>query len=568
MALSLEPFGQKSYYLEVQYSDSNFINKRAQKSQKVFNSQKAINDELQQIIFTLYDNGYLTASVDSLVCDSSLCYARIYTGIKYHFSEVGIGTSHSITEILPNLKLQSLGGKIVSPSAIQSVFDDIITTCENNGYPFVSVGFENLNIVDDTIYADLKADLGKWIVFDSLIIKGSSKVKPVFMHNYLDVKKGKPYNEGKLQSISGKVADIPFLNEIKPAEIDFVEDKANIYLYLDKKRASQFDGFLGIAPDNVSTGKVLLTGELNLKLVSVINRGEEFSLNWRKLEPQSQDLRLNIMYPYLFSTPFGIDYSFKLFKKDTTYLNLINKIALRYHFGSGHYLATFLESFVSSLLNTNGFDDIIELPEFADIKTTSYGVDYARSILDYRYNPMKGINFLAGASMGRKTIKENPDINPEVYDNLNLVNNIYKANLLFEGYIPIYKNLIFVNGIRAAYLDNENLFTNELYRIGGLRTLRGFDEESIYASTFAIINIEARYLFERNSFVSLFWNGGWYESDIVSSYYSDKPWGFGAGISFESSAGIFSLYYALGKQSGNPIDLKQAKIHFGYTSLF
>jgi hemolysin activation/secretion protein len=170
--------------------------------------------------------------------------------------------------------------------------------------------------------------------------------------------------------------------------------------------------------------------------------------------------------------------------------------------------------------------------------------------------------------MGRKKIKENPDINPEVYDSLNLTNSIYKASLLFEGYIPLYKNLVLTSGIRAAYIDNENLFTNELYRIGGLRTLRGFDEESLYASAFTIINIEARYLFERNSFVSLFWNGGWYESEIVSSYNSDKPWGFGAGISFDSQAGIFSLYYALGKESGNPIDLKKAKIHFGYTSLF
>ncbi|MCC6690169.1 MAG: hypothetical protein IT235_01425, partial [Bacteroidia bacterium] len=48
----------------------------------------------------------------------------------------------------------------------------------------------------------------------------------------------------------------------------------------------------------------------------------------------------------------------------------------------------------------------------------------------------------------------------------------------------------------------------------------------------------------------------------------DTPYGFGAGTSFETKAGIFSLDYALGSQLGNPIYLKSGKIHFGIVSYF
>jgi hypothetical protein len=48
----------------------------------------------------------------------------------------------------------------------------------------------------------------------------------------------------------------------------------------------------------------------------------------------------------------------------------------------------------------------------------------------------------------------------------------------------------------------------------------------------------------------------------------DRPLSFGAGISFETKAGIFNLTYALGKQLNNPIILRAAKIHFGIVSLF
>ncbi|MCX6181458.1 MAG: hypothetical protein NT150_05995 [Bacteroidetes bacterium] len=48
----------------------------------------------------------------------------------------------------------------------------------------------------------------------------------------------------------------------------------------------------------------------------------------------------------------------------------------------------------------------------------------------------------------------------------------------------------------------------------------------------------------------------------------DHPYGFGAGFSFETKAGIFSLNYAIGKQLGNPIDFGAAKIHFGFLNQF
>lgn len=568
LVLNIQSLGQQTFTLDIDFSDSSFFKRKEVQVKNAYKSEKAVSDELTKIIFSLYDEGYLSASVDTFVCDSDKCKAYVFSGEKYYFSDYGIVLSDRIREIVPDLKPENLAGSSLSLSKIKNLFEKVVTYCENNGYPFVRTGLQNVSINNDTLFAELMADPGKWIMFDSLILKGSSKVKTSYMSNYLDIKKGKPYDERKLQYLSKKIADLTFVEEIKPAELDFIEDKTHVYLYLDKKRASQFDGFIGIAPNNTSTSKVLLTGELNLKLVSVINRGEEFSLNWRKLEPLSQDLRVNLVYPYLLSTPFGIDYGFKLFKKDTTYLNLNNKIALRYQFAAGHYLAAFFEAFSSSILGTGNVDDLNELPEFTDIKTTSYGVDYSRSALDYRVNPRKGTSFLLGGSFGRKKIEENSGLNPDLYDSLTLVNTVYKANARLESYVPLYKNLILASSLTAAYIDNENLFSNELYRIGGLKSLRGFDEESIYASAYAIINIETRYLFERNSFVSIFWNGSWYESDIVNSYYSDKPWGFGAGVSFDSKAGIFSIYYALGKEAGNPVEFKKAKVHFGYTSLF
>jgi hypothetical protein len=188
--------------------------------------------------------------------------------------------------------------------------------------------------------------------------------------------------------------------------------------------------------------------------------------------------------------------------------------------------------------------------------------------LDYKFNPRNGISFNLQASVGNRKIKQNPRINENAYRNVDLFSAQYQIETFFNSYLPIAKRACLKLGIQAAGIYADNIFKNELFRIGGLKTLRGFDEESIFASTYVIPTIEYRYLFEENSALFLFAEGAWYESTLNNNYVKDTPISFGAGINFETKAGIFSLNYALGKQFSNAVDLRTGKIHFGLINKF
>ena len=146
----------------------------------------------------------------------------------------------------------------------------------------------------------------------------------------------------------------------------------------------------------------------------------------------------------------------------------------------------------------------------------------------------------------------------------------YNAELEAEIFVPIKNRSTVKIGTKSVYLQNTTLFQNELFRIGGLKTFRGFDEESIFASAYYIFTLEYRYLLEENSYLYLFSDGAYYENQSISFTGDryDTPYGFGAGISFETKAGIFSISYALGKQFDNPIDLRGGKVHFGVVNYF
>jgi outer membrane protein assembly factor BamA len=534
---------------------------------KSFPKQADASRELRKFLYTLYDNAYLAAAFDSIQKDSLHIRAWVQTGRKYLWARLSRGNVDEgmLSEIGFREKLYS--GKPFFYPEVRRLEEKLLRNCENNGYPFAEVKLCNVDIRGDEFTAALVLNKNKLTKIDSIVIKGNAKISPVYMYSYLGIKPGDLYNESKIASIRSRMKEIAFVRELKPFEIVFSEKSTKLILYLEKRKASQFDGILGLVPDPV-TGKVQFTGDIRLKLQNGFNHGEIIDLNWTKLQNQAQNLNVKLSYPFLLSSPFGVDYALTLFKQDSTYLTVNQQIGIQYLLSGGNYFKIFVNSRITSLLTTTGMETITVLPEYADVSSLTYGLGFRSQNLDYRFNPRKGYTFSITVGTGTKTIKENPNINPVVYQNLKLSSTQYSADLLGEYYIPLGGRHVIKTALNGAFLSAENLFQNELFRIGGLNALRGFDEQSIYASTFGIFTLEYHYLLEQNSYIFVFGDIAWYENNSINHYVHDTPSGLGAGIRFDTKAGIFSISYALGKQFNSQYDVKSGKINFGFVSLF
>jgi outer membrane translocation and assembly module TamA len=557
---------QPLYLLEIKPLDNSALLKKISYKNKFLNLAER-NKELQNVLLTLYDNAYLAATYDSILTDSLRQIAFLHIGEQYKWAQLSKGNADEGMLSAVGFREKIYFKKKLNYKEVKRLFEKIIIYNENNGYPFASAGLDSVNVVENNITAQLKVDKNKLVKIDSLIIKGDAKLARVYVQNYIGVKEGSLYNESRMRNVSPRLKELPFVHEKQQFRILFSDKETKLILELEKRKASQFDGIIGLLPDN-NTGKLLVTGDVRLKLQNAFGRGELIDLNWRSLRKNTQDLKLKLTYPFLFSSPFGIDYDFKLYKLDTTYLDVYNSIGLQYLITGGNYFKVTYSNKTSSLLSTKGLEFVTTLPVYADISTNFYGGGIKFEKLDYRFNPRKGYSIIFNTSVGSKTITRNPRLNPVAYNNLQLKSVQYVGDINGAVYIPIVGRSIIKIGVQSAYIAGPGLFQNELYRIGGLKTLRGFDEESIRASTYVIGTVEYRFLLEQNSYFHLFYDGAYYENNSVNTYIHDAPYGFGAGVSFETKAGIFSLDYALGSQFGNPIYLKSGKIHFGIVSYF
>ena len=535
---------------------------------KFHNNEKIAEQEINRYLDNLIAQGYASASLDSLSYQENKMIAYVFCGLPYNWIKLSAGNVDEIILSKTGYREKLFRGKTFEHRKLEKMMVKMLYAYENYGYPFIRLHLDDIRIDGEGIEASLNAIKGNRYIIDSVNIKGRAKISSRYIENYIGIKPGDVYNEQLINALTTRVREIPFVREARPTQVIFLEDKAVIRLELNERKASQFNGMLGFLPNSDQTGKLLLTGEAVMKLRNSLGRGELIEAEWRRLQVATQRLDINVEYPFILNTPFGIDGEFHLYKRDSTFLNLQRNLGVQYLFGGNNYLKVFVENRSSSLLNTRNLQNITVLPDFADITSNQYGLELQSERLDYRFNPRKGYRLRLKASTGIRNIKQNSAINPSLYEGLQLRTIQWTGSADFDYFIPLGAQSAFVPGLLSHLITGENLFENELFLIGGFNSLRGFDDESIFASLFTMINLEYRYLFEENSYFSLFWNGAYYENTSRNRNIVDRPYGVGVGLSFETGAGIFNISYALGKQFDNPLQFRNARVHFGITSLF
>jgi outer membrane protein assembly factor BamA len=527
-------------------------------------AQKEISNTLNEY----YRLGYLAASIDSMRETNDTLAFWIHKGKIYTWISLSKGNVSDEALRFANYRARNFRNARLKFEKASSVLERSLIWYENNGYPFASVQLDSIRQDSNSLYAALFVKPGNKIVYDSVTWRGNARISKSYLYNYLGIKPGDSYDEQALMRLKSRLNELPFITQTKPAEVFFLENAALLRMHLNTRKASNFSGMVGFLPNTANDNRLLITGEANLKLRNALGRAESFDLDWKRLQPSTQSLAIKASWPFIFQLPFGIDGQFNLFKRDSTFLNLIQGFGVQYLMSGTDYLKAFVEQRVSSLLPSGVGSVTNGMPDYSDVKSTSYGLEFNFTRLDYRWNPRRGIKLLVKSGVGTRKI--DPNINQDEGDSESFSTKSLQVNTYadFDWFIPLFRQSTLNIGATSAYLNASSLFENELYRIGGISTLRGFDEESIFASSYSIINLEYRYLMEQNSFLFLFTNAAWYENYAVNRSISDTPYGMGTGISFETKAGIFTISYALGSQFGQAPQVRSAKIHFGISSLF
>lgn len=527
-----------------------------------------LSSAIDQRLRGLYELGYLSASYQVIRKDTAALHVNIYAGNIFKMLQLGQGNVSD--EIMNEVGFRPLvyKGKPFSQTQVVRLLNAILDYAENNGYPFAAVKLDSLDFQQNGLSANLNYRSGPEIVFDSLILEGYDKVKTNYLMTHLGIYPGKPYEEKLITEIPNKIKLLSFIGLNNDPEIIIKEGKCNVKLQLKQEKVSQIDGIIGILPNQKEGEKLLITGQVLLDLHNLFTSGKRLSFEWQSFDAQSQFLDMMYFHPNLFKTPINIQGQFYLLKQDTSFLNRSLSLELSMITRNSSQVGFVTNFFTSRIISSYGLEEVDELPANNDFNLNYYGLNYKLNKFNSINNPTKGVAFELSGSAGQKKILKHPAIEDSVYRDIELNSLQIKLDAHVDKHWSLSKILVLRTRALAGHIQGENLFPGDLYRIGGLNTLRGFSEKSIFASSYGIVNVELRSYLESDTYFMLFFDQSVVQNDAVHNSNIQFPFGAGIGLSFNSNSGIFNFAIAMGKSETQPFAFNQAKIHFGYIARF
>lgn len=541
-----------------------------------FRSRQELFSYVQQLPSIMQAKGYLAASVDSVEERDTIIIVHLFAGKQYRWRSINV---YEQDKMLLN-ELGYSNFELSDVSFISALPKKIVDHYQDNGYPFAMVKWDSIHLNNNEITATLKIDKGPLYQMDSISVQGPAKISRHFLVRHLGLPEDGIYKRSVLDKIDQKLLELPYAEQQQPWTISMRTTGYVLNFYLQPKRSNQVDALIGFLPSSQqNNGKLLLTVDANVLLRNAFGNGETIDFNWEQIQPKSPRLHLNFQQPYIFRSQFGTDLTFQLYKKDSSFLNITAGLGVQY------VLSDRQSAGVSFLLQRTNLLDIDttsikfskQLPDIADMSTVGMGLQYSFNNTNYRFNPRRGTAVVLSSAVSKKTIRRNNAISQikdgafnynSLYDSLDLDSYQLRLRLDAAHYIPIKKRSVLKTALNAGLLQTPDYFRNEMFQLGGYRLLRGFDEESIFTNRFAVITMEYRYLIGLNSFLFGFSDLGYAQFKNEYSTSSNTFIGLGAGMAVETKQGIFNISFAAGKRDDVKFNLRQSKIHLGYTSFF
>jgi translocation and assembly module TamA len=557
---------QKKIWLHLQFSHPPF---RPAYIQRHADPESAMR-ELQKVIFQFHENSYLLASADTFFWQKDTLNVKIEAGDAFHWARLRRGNVPEEMLSAAGFREKMYRNRLFSFKQVEKLEQKIVQQAENLGYPFASVRIDSLQMEQYQLTAELHYDSGPPFRFDTLQISGTARLRPKFLSRYLRIFPGQPFSQAKIDKSTRLLTQLPFLKLTQTPEILFENQKARYIIHADRRKSNQFDGIVGLLPNETLNGnKLLFTGEVNLKLGNLFQAGKSLDVVWQQIRPLSPYLNLIYKHPVLFGTNLEANFQLYLLKQDSTFLNVNRRASLLQPLANGGKIGFSLNWQTSAALGSNSqYAGLQQLPQVLNTKMLSYGLEYNLITTDDVYYPTQGWELAVSGAVGNKIINPNAAIPKDLYENLSLSSLQVSARVRVEKFIPAGKRNTFVWRGLGGGIWNDNLLQNELFRVGGLQSLRGFNENTFFASHYGILTAEYRIFLESETYFFTFFDQSFIRRQDKQNNTVIFPFGTGFGLRFSTQGGIFSFVYALGKSDSQPLGLAYSRIHFGFTSRF
>nr|WP_199000851.1 ShlB/FhaC/HecB family hemolysin secretion/activation protein [Flavobacterium sp. ASV13] len=518
---------------------------------------KSLFDEVKNTSEKLSKRGYLDNKIyETQKINDSTFISIIELKSKIKSIHIYIGTNSDFF-FLSKVKNDTI---VIPYQEIESFLNQKIADAEKAGFALSKLKLENIHRKNLIIYADLNLKSEKKRTINSIVLNQTNDQKKDFFpkghlkqlnKKYLK----KTFNQEVIKQLYNDINSFEFVTQTKYPEILFTKDSTKIYTYIEKRKANTFDGYIGFS--NNENKKTTLNGYLDISLLNTLHVGEQFSLYWKSDGNQQKTFNTRIEIPYIFQSSLGLKAQLNIFKQDSTFQNTKTSIDLGYYlnYNSKIYLG-YQSTESSDIQNTN------------NSTISDYKNSYITSNIEYKtLDPINNLfpkktylNLIIG--YGKRNTNNSPNTaesSKQIYMNLNFSHN-FELNK---------KNFIYINS-QNLYLKSKNYISNELFRFGGLNSIRGFTENSLQGNNINILMTEYRYLTAKNLYLHSIIDYGIYQdqTSLENNRKFSNLISVGVGLGLLTNNGLLRIIIANGSINKSEIKFYNSILNICYNVKF
>jgi len=502
--------------------------------------------QIQNEINLLQKKGYVLASADTLRLHGDTVWIFLHRGNKWDYILVK-------ESVLP-LEFPENPQRL-RPEIWVEIKEKMLRSLQRAGYAEAKIQLEPKpeSEIEARLIIEAIVVAGPRFTYDSVQCVPSTILVPKVLHHLSGVYPQGPVDRLQIEAGSRVLSSAGLLTEGSLAQITQRGRKVDVLWPLKKAETNRFSGILGLMPENNQTGGFLFTGELDLYLENLLGYAEQLNLKWQRLQASTQQLKVQATWPYLFGTRIGWMGDFGFFRIDSAFSQIEGRTGLSWKPTGLSMLAGFVQlrqSTVAPGAENPGLG-------WLEASSVSAGLQWQHKFTDDPITPRMGHLLRCNANTGERTFRTDT----LGFPNKGLVLEMEAEAALIQ---PIYKRWVAFFRVHGWWLNSPKLLMSETRRFGGLHSLRGVDEESLYATWFTYANSEIRYVFDRGSWFQVLFDLGRFGRELNQEKRSQWQMGVGGGLTFLTQAGTFSVVYALGMIPGESPGFGQSKIHIGY----
>lgn len=505
---------------------------------KEFATFTDVKKEVDFVTATLQKKGFLFVTNKQENIENQYLFTFDF-GKNFPFTEIDFaGNEALLQQPTKSIKLKT--------EKVEDFLNSCVKKLDEKGYPLAKLNLENIKTIDNKIVATLKVTLEKKRTYNDIVIEGYPKFPMGFKKNMKRMYAKKEISTENTNRIFKEIQQYRFVRTLKQPEILFTQDSTKLYVFVEKTKANNFDGFVGFTNDENS--KLIFTGNVNVNLQNIVNTGEKLNLVWKSNGKNQKTFNLATELPFIFKSPIGVKAQLNIFKQDSTFQNTQTNLDIGYYFNyNTRVFLGYQNAESSDIQNSNS----VQLNDFTN-KFYTLQFEFLQQDNNSLLFPEKtNINFKTGTGSRESKFQT---------DNQFLISGNFKHLLYLNP-----KNCIALQS-QNFYLGSNQYLTNELFRFGGINSIRGFNENSLQANFFSSILTEYRYIAAQNLYFHTIIDYGYYQDKTIQR--SGGLLGLGIGVGIFTKNGLFRFMYSNGSSENQAIKLSNSIIQISLKTNF